>query len=80
MLSFTIAQPSRPYHPIHLEDLDRKPNPAYFSAPQLWPVYKNYFNRQGGFDNAYFEIEYGEGGEPSETEDAGSSDAGATDS
>lgn len=38
----------------------RKPNPSYFSAPQVWPVYKNYSIKQGGFDNAYFAIERSE--------------------
>lgn len=37
-----------------------KPNPSYFSAPEVWPVYKNFQVRQGGFDNAYFAIEYAE--------------------
>ena len=50
---------------------NRKPHPHYFSASKLWPVYKNFHVVQGGFDNAYFEIQY----DNSEAIDTNGSDA-----
>lgn len=37
-----------------------KPNRAYFTAPAVWPVFKNYLAVEGGFDNAYFEVQRAE--------------------
>lgn len=36
---------------------NQQPNPAYFTTETVWPVYKNFSNVEGGFDNAYFMIE-----------------------
>lgn len=37
-----------------------RPNPGYFTATTVWPVFKNYSDVDGGFDNAYFEVQRGE--------------------
>lgn len=39
------------------EENEATPNPGYFTPTTVWPVFKNYRNCEGGFDNAYFEIE-----------------------
>ncbi len=49
---------------------NRKPNSLYFTATQVWPVYKNFSNRRGGFDNAYFALELAD----EDAEPAGDSD------
>jgi hypothetical protein len=70
------GQPTGDVHKGTLEDTsalpgtegDATPNTAYFTASTVWPVFKNFSNREGGFDNAYFEIQHGE--EPAESTDA----------
>ena len=45
------------------------PNSGYFSPESIWPVLKNYHGCDGGFDNAFFQIETtsGEAAEPAAT-------------
>ena len=35
---------------------EERPNPAYFTAANIWPAFKNYDSISGGADNACFEI------------------------
>lgn len=44
------------------------PNQRYFAAETVWPVFKNYLAATAGFDNAYFQIEKGDGAETAEPE------------
>ncbi|MBW2700166.1 MAG: hypothetical protein JRF33_05055 [Deltaproteobacteria bacterium] len=44
------------------------PDHKYFNADIMWPVFKNAGGIQGGFDNVYIEIVYGEGGVCEENE------------
>jgi len=39
------------------EQGEATPNAGYFTPTTVWPVFKNFQNVEGGFDNAYFEIE-----------------------
>ncbi len=36
---------------------DEVPNSGYFTPTTIWPVFKNYRQLEGGFDNAYLKIE-----------------------
>jgi len=40
---------------------EETPNAGYFTPTTVWPVLKNFGNLEGGFDNAYFELETASG-------------------
>jgi len=54
---------------------DEIPNAGYFTPTTVWPVLKNYQGLDGGFDNAYFEIDKGSEGSSAKQPSAGDAES-----
>lgn len=53
VISGSIADTSK----LSDEAENKIPNPGYFTAETVWPLLKNFSNCEGGFDNAFLEVE-----------------------